>query len=124
MTEGHSENKAICPCEGTGYCDCEDVAELRAEVDRLRLAMLGRGIAMTVLAGWLESAEQDVCDAEASAEASEADLAAMTERAERAEAELADGAMRRAFDKIADYVCPGWEYPGQVVRAVIEEDEQ
>ena len=51
-------------------------------------------------------------------------LAAEKERAERAEAELADGAMRRAFDKIADYVCPGWEYPGQVVRAVIEEDEQ
>ena len=213
---------------------------LRAEVDRLHLAMLGRGISQAVLAGWLESAEQDVCDAEAGAEASEADLSAMTgraeraeamypeidrlqdcvlilqekgdtlraalaaaereiarlregvechvarpgegtyecrvdapcpacrlreaererdeerekarkwetswkgttrrritdsaevqrrlaaekERAERAEAELADGAMRRAFDKIADYVCPGWEYPGQVVRAVIEEDEQ
>ena len=46
------------------------------------------------------------------------------ERAERAEAELADGAIWRAFDKIADSVCPGWEYPGQVVRAVIEEDEQ
>jgi len=109
----YSRSRNLVETDGGDWCLYEDVEAAIAKAERER--DLHRQL--------YRRAEDAGDEARKERDTARQQLAAMKERAEQAEAELKDGAMRRAFDKIADSVCPGWEYPGQVVRAVITEDE-